>query len=150
MRTLTMTLKLLAPIFLIVGAMHVTLGLGAEASLGATVSAEAMANAALDSQNRFYGIAFTLYGVLFWLCSTDIRKYATVLRCVLWVLFAAGLARLVSIAIYGFPPSLIIALLVVELLTPPLMVYWLSQTENERQPGIHRLEVTSHRQKPSV
>ena len=131
MRTLAITLKLVAPIFFIVGALHLTLGLGADALLGAKVSTEAMADAALDSQNRFYGVAFTLYGVLLFLCSTDIRKYATVLRCVLWVFFAAGLARIVSIATHGFPPPLVIALLVGELLPPPLMAYWLSRAENE-------------------
>ncbi|MBI1877794.1 MAG: DUF4345 family protein, partial [Chloroflexi bacterium] len=75
----------------------------------------------------------TLYGVLFWLGSTDIRTYATVLRCVLWGVFAGGLARLVSIAIYGFPPPLFIALLLAELLLPPLLVYWLSRVENEKR-----------------
>ena len=74
MRSLVLLLKLVAPVFLIVGALHLLLGLGADALLGAKVSAEVMTDPALDSQNRFYGVAFTLYGVLLFLCSTDIAK----------------------------------------------------------------------------
>ena len=131
MNNYAFVLKLLAPVFLLVGAMHLVLGLGADAMLGAIVPVEAMIDPTLDSQNRFYGISFTLYGVLLYLCSTDIPKYATVIRCVMWVFFAAGLARLVSIAIYGAPPILVQALLGSELLIPPLLVFWLSKIERK-------------------
>jgi len=120
MRSLMIVLKIVAPIFFIVGALHLLLGLGADVLLGAKVSAEVMADPGLDSQNRFYGVALTLYGVLLFLCSTDIPKYTTVLRCVLWVFFAAGLARFVSIALHGSPPPMVWFLLVGEVLPPPL------------------------------
>lgn len=129
MRTLAITLRWIAPIFFIVGALHLTLGLGAEVLLGANVPREALADPGLDSQNRFYGVAFTLYGVLLFLCSTDMNRYATVLRCVLWVFFAGGVARLVSIALHGVPPPLMVVLLISEVLLPPLIVYWLSRVE---------------------
>jgi hypothetical protein len=130
MRSLALVLKLVAPVFFIVGALHLMLGLGADALLGAKVSAEVMTDPALDSQNRFYGVAFTLYGVLLFLCSTDILKYATVLRCALWVFFGAGLARVVSIALHGSPPPMIWLLFVGEVLPPPLLAWWLSRTIN--------------------
>ena len=132
MRSLVLVLKLLAPVFFIVGALHLVLGLGADSLLGAKVSAETMTDPALDSQNRFYAVAFTLYGVLLFLCSTDIPKYATVLRCVLWVFFAAGLARFVSIALYGSPPPVIWLLLVGEVLPPPLLACWVSRPSMRR------------------
>lgn len=132
MRSLVLVLRLLAPVFFIVGTLHLVLGLGADALLGARVSAEAMTDPALDSQNRFYAVAFTLYGVLLFLCSTDITKYATVLRCVLWVFFAAGLARFVSIALHGSPPPMIWLLLVGEVLPPPALAWWLSRTSIRR------------------
>jgi hypothetical protein len=132
MLSLVVVLRLLAPVFFIVGALHLVLGLGADALLGARVSAEAMTDPALDSQNRFYAVAFTLYGVLLFLCSTDIPKYATVLRCVLSVFFAAGLARFVSIALHGSPPPMIWLLLVGEVLPPPLLAWWLSRTSIRR------------------
>ena len=127
MRTLSLFLKVLAPVFLIVGALHLVLGLNADALLGAKVPTEALSDPALDSQNRFYGVAFTVYGVLLFVSATDLPKYATVLRCVLWVFFAAGVARLVSIATHGVPPAPVVLLLGSELLAPPLLLFWLSR-----------------------
>lgn len=144
MRTIVVTLRIVAPVFFIVGAMHLALGVGADVLLGAKLSVDAIADPALDSQNRFYGVTFTLYGLLLFLCSTNIPKYATVLRCVLWVFFTGGIARLVSIAIYGFPPPLVIALLVSELLPVPLFTRWLSRVEHGAPDGI--LVAASHGQ----
>ncbi|MDR0775310.1 MAG: DUF4345 domain-containing protein [Azonexus sp.] len=120
-------LKLVAPVFALVGAVHLALGAGADVLLGAKLPPEALSDATLNSQNRFYGIAFTLYGVLFYLCATDLRKYAAVLRSVIWVFFAAGVARLVSIATHGMPSVLVLALLASELAIPPLLHLWLAR-----------------------
>lgn len=128
MKSLTFFLKLVAPVFLVIGALHLALGLGADALLGIEVPAPALANAGLDSQNRFFGVSFALYGVLLHLCATDLQRYAPVLRCVLWVFFAAGLARVVSIAVHGSPPPLIWLLLASELLPPPLLTWWLARS----------------------
>lgn len=127
MQTFTLALRLLAPVFLLVGVLHLALGVGADILLGAKLAAEAVADPTLDSQNRFYGVAFTLYGVLLLVCASDVPKYATVLRCVFWVFFAAGIARVVSIAIYGVPPASVLALLASELILPPILVFWLAQ-----------------------
>jgi hypothetical protein len=127
MRAYSIVLRVLAPLFILVGAVHLFLGLGADSLLGARISAEVLADPALDSQNRFYGVSFALYGVLLLLCSTDLARYATVLRCVLWVLLAAGLARFVSLAARGVPPVLILALFALELVAPPLMLWWLAR-----------------------
>ncbi len=127
MRAYSIVLRVLAPLFILVGAVHLFLGPGADSLLGARISAEVLADPALDSQNRFYGVSFALYGVLLFLCSTDLARYATVLRCVLWVLLAAGLARFVSLAARGVPPAPILALFALELVAPPLMLWWLSR-----------------------
>ena len=127
MQIFTLLLRLTAPVFLLVGALHLALGVGAEVMLGAKLPSAALGDAVLDSQNRFYGIAFTLYGVLFLICASDLHKYATVLRAVLWVFFAAGLARLVSIAVHGLPSMLVLVLLDTELILPPVLLVWLSK-----------------------
>src|SRR5258706_3240215 len=93
MRAFTFVLRIIATLILVVGALHLTLGVAAEVLLGAKLPAEALADPALDSQNRFYGVSFALYGVLFLVCAGNIQKYATVFRCVVWVFFAAGPAR---------------------------------------------------------
>ena len=127
MQIFTLFLRFTAPVFLLVGALHLALGVGAEVMLGAKLPSAALNDAVLDSQNRFYGIAFTLYGVLFLICASDLHKYATVLRAVLWVFFAAGLARLVSIAVHGLPSMLVLVLLDTELILPPVLLVWLSK-----------------------
>jgi len=120
-------LKLAAPVFVLVGALHLVLGVGADALLGAKLPPEALIDPALNSQNRFYGVAFGLYGLLLYLCATNLPKYATVLRCVLWVFFAGGLARVISIVTHGVPPPQVLALLVTEIVLPPLLHLWLSK-----------------------
>ncbi len=127
MRNFSLILKLSAPIFFLVGALHLVFGVSADVLLGAKLGAGVVADPALDSQNRFYGVAFALYGVLLLVCASNIPKYATVLRCVIWVFFAAGIARLVSIAIYGVPPPLVLTLLASELVLPPILALWLGR-----------------------
>lgn len=127
MHQLAWFLRIASPVFFLVGALHLTLGVGADVLLGARLPDAALADATLDSQNRFYGITFTLYGVLLLVCATDLPKYATVLRCVLWVFFAAGLARFVSMATHGVPPAPVLGLLASELVMPPLLHFWLSK-----------------------
>ena len=124
-------LRLLALIVFLVGAFHLALGVEADVLLGARVSAGTIADPTLDSQSRFHGVSFALYGVLLLLCASDIHRYATVLCLSLWVLFAAGVARLVSVAVYGVPPPLIVLLLVVELVVPPALVWWSSRVAHE-------------------
>jgi len=126
MQGFALALKFSAPVFFIVGALHLALGVGADVLLGATLPSEALSDPALDSQNRFYGVAFTLYGSLLYLCATDLARYDTVLRCAIWSFFAAGLARLVSIVVHGLPPPLVLILLTSELLLPPLLLWRLS------------------------
>jgi len=121
MKTFATFLRVIAPLFLLVGALHLVLGLNADTLLGAKISPAVIAAPGLDSQNRFYGTSFALYGVLLFLCASNLTKYATVLRCVLWVFFAGGLARLVSIVLHGMPPPLVLLLLLSELIAPPLV-----------------------------
>jgi hypothetical protein len=104
MAWLSLVLRLCAPIFGIVGALHLSLGVGADVLLGAQLPDAALADPALDSQNRFYGVAFALYGLLLYRCALDLRAGAPILRIVIWTFFAAGLARIVSIATHGVPP----------------------------------------------
>lgn len=61
MKSYARVLKLVAPVFFMVGAVHLILGPGADVLLGARLSAATLGDAVLDSQNRFYGVAFTVY-----------------------------------------------------------------------------------------
>lgn len=118
-------LRLGAAIFIIVGLLHLTMGLGADVLLGAQLPTDVMADPVLDSQNRFYGTAFAIYGVLLLLGANDLARYSATLQCCFWCFFAAGLARLVAWALYSAPSYQVLMLLTLELALPPLLSIWL-------------------------
>ncbi len=124
MRTLVLVLKALAPIFFGVSALHLVLGLNADALLGAKVSPEVAMEPSLNSQNRFYGVAFAVYGVVLYICATDLRRYEPIFKAAMWVFFLGGVARLVSWSTHGAPAPLVIALAASELLVPPALLIW--------------------------
>lgn len=123
--SLTLVLRLLAVGCLIPVALHVSLGVAGDVLIGAGVP-EAI-DASLDSQNRFYGATFLIYAALLWLCSRDLKRYATVLRLLLAIFFFGGLARGLSALQYGLPATEIIALWTVELVAPPIIWVWHSR-----------------------
>jgi len=108
----------------LVSALHLVLGLQADALLGAVVPSEAASEPSLNSQNRFYGVAFSLYGAVLYLCATDLTRYEPIFKATLLCFFFGGLARLVSWATHGAPAPLVVALTASELLLPPLLFVW--------------------------
>jgi hypothetical protein len=127
-------LKVAAPIPILVGALHLVLGLNADVLLGAKLPASVIADPTLDSQNRFYGVAFMLYGVCLFIGGSDLKRYLPVVRWALWIFFAAGMSRLLSILLYGFPPPLVMTLLLFEIAGTPVLLIWLARSNVERQP----------------
>lgn len=121
---LPLILRLFGTICILAGLSHVLGGLNADALLGANPPQEALSNASMDSQNRFYGAAFMLYGVLSWLCASNMRHYAAVFRLLILVFFIGGLTRLTSLMIHGLPSPAIQFLALTELLIPPLLLWW--------------------------
>jgi hypothetical protein len=103
--------------------LHVAFGVAGDALIGAPVP-DAI-NASLDSQNRFYGASFAIYGALLWYCARDLRTHAGLLTIVLVLFFFGGCARGLSAIQYGPPSPPIIALWAVELIIPPLLLIWL-------------------------
>ena len=120
-------LRLGAVIFLVVGLLHLAMGLNADVLLGARLPPDVIADPVLDSQNRFYGTAFAIYGVLLLLGATDLARYAVMLQCCFWCFFSAGIARLAAWAQHGAPSHQVILLLALELALPPLLSLWLSR-----------------------
>jgi hypothetical protein len=127
MAGLRLVLRAVAPVFFVVAALHLTLGVGADVLLGARVPSSALADPALDSQNRFYGASLAIYGVLLWVCASDVARYARVLSATMLVFLGAGLARVVSMAVRGLPPPPVLVLFAAEVLLPPLLLVWLAR-----------------------
>lgn len=131
MQRLAVLLRVLAPVFFVVAAIHLALGLDADALLGASVSPSTAAEPSLSSQNRFYGVAFALYGAVLYLCAKDLRTYEPFFKAAMWVFFLAGVARLVAWLQHGAPAPLVVALLATELVIPPLLLVWHARAKNE-------------------
>ncbi len=131
MHTLSITLKVIAPAFLLVSGMHLAMGPGADVLLGAQLTLTTVSDPVLDSQNRFYGVAFGLYGVLLYLCATDLVRYLKVLHCLLGVFFLAGVARLLSLYVVGMPSWPVMSLLAIELAGPVALWFWVSRADIE-------------------
>ena len=125
MNAFVLTLRILSVAFIATALLHLLFGLQADAMLGAPVSPAMASEPSLDSQNRFYGITFSLLGVALLISSTDLDRYRPIIIAVLGVLFAAGLARALSWGIYSAPAPMIIAILCADLLLPPLLFLWL-------------------------
>jgi len=53
-------------------------------------------------------------------------------RCALWIFFAAGMSRLLSIVFYGFPPPLVMTLLLLEVVGTPILLMWLARASVEK------------------
>ena len=128
-------LRLGAGVFFCIGALHLALGPGADVLLGAKLSPAAIADPVLDSQNRFYGVAFTLLGAMLILCARDLERYRAVFYATLGVFFAGGIARIVSMLVVGPPSGLVLVLLVLELLLPPMLVVWAGRVRNAGMPA---------------
>lgn len=123
------TLRILGPGFVLAGSIHLIFGVAGESLLGAQLSAASVVDPVLDSQNRFYGTAFTLYGFLLLLCTQDLARYAPVLKLALWVFFAAGVSRVLAVWFTGWPGTLVEILLAIELVLPLLLLAWLRKLE---------------------
>ena len=124
-------LKVVSPVFLLIGIGHLIFGVGADVQLGAIVSAQSLTDPVLDSQNRFYGVIFTVYGALLYLAATDLKRYSPVVKVLLWIFFAGGAARLVSVGVVGLPTTFVLVLTALELILPPPMLIWLTRYERE-------------------
>jgi Domain of unknown function (DUF4345) len=121
-------LRIMAISILLAAGSHLLLGLGADAMLGAVLSPETLTNPSLNSQNRFYGTSYMLYGILLWLCAQNLTRHVVIFRLLLVMTFIGGLSRMLSLFLHGWPSQAIIALAASELLLPPILFVWHCQS----------------------
>lgn len=116
-----------AAVLMVVGLAHVVIGFKGIGFLGVALPAEIRANAVLDSQDRFYGVMLCGFGVLLALGLRDVVRYRTVLATVAWTMLAGGLARLLSVAVVGWPTSIVVLFIAFELVLPVVLLGLLSK-----------------------
>jgi uncharacterized protein DUF4345 len=121
MRAFQNTLRVLAVIALAIALLEVSLGVAGERLLGARVP---VVDPVLDSPIRFFACFWTGVGALLLLFASDVRRYSPALRILLGAVALGGVGRVVSVTLVGWPPPLVIALLVFELVAMPLLLGW--------------------------
>jgi Domain of unknown function (DUF4345) len=124
-------IRILAVAFIAVSCLHLFTGLYADAAVGSPITAEMASQPSFDSQNRFYGVTFSLLGIALLIGSTDLVRYKPIILATLGVLFAAGIARALSWSLFGAPSSIIIGILVADLLLPPILYTWMKKVMGE-------------------
>lgn len=121
-------LKLMAVACLIPALIHGFLGVDGDMLIGVPDRSQ-LPDPTLDSQNRFYGVAFGVYAVLLWVSAFDIRRYSTILRVLFALIFLAGCSRFIALFTFGWPSTEIIFLWSTEIIVPPILWFWLSRYE---------------------
>jgi hypothetical protein len=125
-------LRLMALACVIPVILHGFFGVSGDWIIGAPVAHPI--DASLDSQNRFYGVAFGIYAALLWVSARDIRRHAGLLKILFAGMFVAGCARIPALILYGLPSPHILFLMATEILFPPILLFGLKRhlatTEN--------------------
>lgn len=125
MDAFALAIGILAVAFIAVSLLHLTTGLKADAMLGTPVPREVAIEPSFDSQNRFYGVTFSLLGVVLLIAATDLARYEPMIVAVLGVLFVAGIGRAIAWVLHGPPARWLIVILVADLVLPPVLFLWL-------------------------
>jgi hypothetical protein len=131
MKMFILTLRVLSVAFIAVAALHLFLGMGADAMLGVPVTPALASDPSFDSQNRFYGITFSLLGVVLLIAATDVPRYQPIIIATLCVLFAAGIARAISWVLHGAPSPALMGITAADLLFPPALYFWLKHSTSQ-------------------
>jgi Domain of unknown function (DUF4345) len=117
-------LRALALFIIFVGCLHGAFALSADAMLGVNIPASMLRDPSINSQNRFYGVSYALYGVLLWISAADLKRYGPLFRTLLLMTFVGGLSRIASVILLGWPAPMIVALALSELSLPPILLWW--------------------------
>lgn len=106
------------------GAVATAAGLHTVVAGGRSIIGQGPANAAVESELRFYSAFYAAYGVAMLRAAPRADRDAAAVRALAGALFLAGAARAAAWRAVGTPTPLQRALLIVELAGPPTAVTW--------------------------
>jgi hypothetical protein len=116
-----MRITMLRIIAIVLGLAIIVVGL-AHIAFGASIIRGAGAfSASIDSEDRFFGAVFLGYGLGWLLCATDPVRWRVSLHGQTFIFLLGGVARLLSIAVIGWPDPFYVVLAGVELGLPVIL-----------------------------
>lgn len=128
-RGLRTAARLFAVIPLVTGLGDIAQGAEFLVTAGANVSADALIDPALNSQLMFAGAIWFGYAPLIWHATAKLTERAALLRILFGLVFLSGLARLFAFYRYGSPGSVLTGATMIELLVPPVLLFWSLRTD---------------------
>ncbi|TAM13054.1 MAG: DUF4345 domain-containing protein [Nevskiaceae bacterium] len=131
MMTFMWTVRAVAVIALVTGAIDVLVGLRGQKLIGAALG-EGYRDPLLNSQFRYLGAVWFGFGVLLWYCTLGIPEHAGLLYGAFAVVFLGGLGRIASVVQFGFPSSaggrnFVVIAIAIEVIGMPLLGFWLQK-----------------------
>jgi hypothetical protein len=102
----------------VVGISLAHLAMGPEAIIGG-----ADANPTSDGEDRFFAGVFLCYGIALLWCARDVEHKRGYVNFIAAAFFVGGIGRLLALTFVGTPHPIYVAMLVVELVLPPVMVF---------------------------
>jgi uncharacterized protein DUF4345 len=103
-------------IVIAIGAAHLAVG-------PAAIIGGSDVNPTSDGEDRFYAGMFLRYGLALLWCSRDVQRRRAYIKALAFAFLVGGIGRLLSLILVGAPHPFFIAMLVLELVLPPLMVF---------------------------
>lgn len=125
-KALQIVLAVLGLIPIVTGSLSIVLGVSALRVVGGFITSEMSSNIVLDSEIRFLGAVWLGVGVLVYWTIPSIDKQTTLFRLLMGTIFLGGIGRSLSAFLIGTPPTLFIAIIVLELIGMPLLMLWQS------------------------
>jgi hypothetical protein len=78
----------------------------------------------VDNEVRFLAVYWFAFGGFVWWLVPRVERATAAYRAMLAVMFASGVARALSTLLTGWPHPVIRVAMVVELLAPPVLLWW--------------------------
>ena len=132
MRVFTYVVYFLAAIAIITGLMDIINGVAGVKSMGAELSDDGYRDPMLDNLFRFFAAVWFGLGLQLVFFVRDYDRYRPALLLLLGIVTFGGIARLISLAQYGFPEPAIGTFLVclglfAELVIAPALIWYARQ-----------------------
>lgn len=81
-------------------------------------------NATSDGEDRFYAGIFGAFGAALIWCARDVEHRYFFISALAAAFFVGGIGRLLSLILVGPPHPFFVAMLILELVLPPILVLW--------------------------
>jgi Domain of unknown function (DUF4345) len=114
------------------GSVATAAGLDTVVRGAGSLASQKLANSVVESELRFYAAFYSAYGLAVLRVASRVDRDPAGVRAIAGALFAAGLARANGWRVAGRPHPIQRALLVVELVLPPLLVAMQARSSRER------------------